>query len=238
MPDLRTPFIQNHFIIPLAILGSAFTLVLMLHLDLAAADWLYQAEGGSWSLRNSFLLSEVMHDGGKHLMLVLAILVLVIAAASYKVDALKAYRRPLAYLAVALLVGPLLISSLKQVTHVDCPWNLTRYGGSNPYLSLFEPHPGTYEYGKCFPAGHASAGYGLLAFYFFFLQVRPSWSKPALLVALGVGMLFGLTQQLRGAHFLSHDLATVAICWFCSLSLYGLFFRNQLEGAMQPVATF
>jgi len=29
-----------------------------------------------------------------------------------------------------------------------------------------------------------------------------------------LGVVLGVTQQLRGAHFLSHDIWALAICWF------------------------
>ena len=32
-------------------------------------------------------------------------------------------------------------------------------------------------------------------------------------VGLAAGAVFGLAQQLRGAHFLSHDIASLAVCW-------------------------
>ena len=32
------------------------------------------------------------------------------------------------------------------------------------------------------------------------------------------GTGFGVAQQLRGAHFLSHDLWTAAICWFTAVA--------------------
>ena len=32
-----------------------------------------------------------------------------------------------------------------------------------------------------------------------------------------IGFVFGLTQQMRGAHFFSHDLATILVSVFCSL---------------------
>jgi membrane-associated PAP2 superfamily phosphatase len=35
-----------------------------------------------------------------------------------------------------------------------------------------------------------------------------------------IGPLYGLTQQLRGAHFLSHDLVSIALCWFVSYAVF------------------
>jgi hypothetical protein len=42
-----------------------------------------------------------------------------------------------------------------------------------------------------------------------------------------MGVVFGATQQLRGAHFLSHDLWTAAICWFNSLGWYWFAFCRK-----------
>lgn len=72
----------------------------------------------------------------------------------------------------------------------------------------------------CFPAGHASAGYAWLCLYYFALLWRPSWRWAGLWIGLGAGLVFGISQQLRGAHFLSHDVATALICWLLSLGLY------------------
>jgi membrane-associated PAP2 superfamily phosphatase len=39
--------------------------------------------------------------------------------------------------------------------------------------------------------------------------------------------VFGISQQLRGAHFISHDLAAIAICWTCAVALHRLFWRPE-----------
>ena len=53
------------------------------------------------------------------------------------------------------------------------------------------------------------------------------------MTGLGTGLVFGVSQQLRGAHFLSHDVATALICWLLSLSLYlivkRVLARRQLD---------
>jgi membrane-associated PAP2 superfamily phosphatase len=43
-----------------------------------------------------------------------------------------------------------------------------------------------------------------------------------LLAALGTGGLLGISQQLRGAHFMSHTLWTAWICWTTAWVLDGL----------------
>jgi membrane-associated PAP2 superfamily phosphatase len=85
----------------------------------------------------------------------------------------------------------------------------------------------------CFPAGHSSAGFAWVSLYFFALLARPAWRWRGLAVGLVAGGVFGLAQQLRGAHFLSHDLWTLATCWALSLGLYLLVQRI----AARPQAT-
>jgi len=111
---------------------------------------------------------------------------------------------------------------------MDCPWDLLRYGGHQPYIGLFSHRPADMPMTACFPAGHASAGYAWLSLYFFALLWRPAWRWTGLALGLGSGLLFGISQQLRGAHFLSHDLATALLCWLLSLGLYVLV-RHHLD---------
>jgi membrane-associated PAP2 superfamily phosphatase len=102
----------------------------------------------------------------------------------------------------------------------DCPWDLLRYGGDRAYFGWYSSRPASMPDASCFPAGHAGAGYAWVALYFFFLARRPGWRWRGLAIGLGAGAIFGAAQQLRGAHFLSHDLWTLMICWSMALLLY------------------
>ena len=84
--------------------------------------------------------------------------------------------------------------------------------------------------GRCFPAGHASAGYAWLALFFFFTAVKPACRRWGLAIGIGLGLLFGIAQQLRGAHFLSHDVFTAMICWSIALGLHLLMLRPRGAG--------
>jgi len=220
-------FWQNHLIIPLIAFALLAWLFEQRQLDLVVADWLYQLEGGRWALRRSFIFSTILHHDAAQLVKIMALFILVLAVASSKVAKLKPYRQGLWYLALALPVSTLLVGAGKILTHVDCPWDLLRYGGDHPYLKLFEMRTESQSGGRCFPAGHASGGYTMVAFYFFFLQIKPSWRFYGLGIGLACGLLFGITQQMRGAHFISHDLWTLAICWLNSLVWYLIFFKNK-----------
>src|SRR5690606_20864867 len=83
-----------------------------------------------------------------------------------------------------------------------------------------------FRYGACFPAGHASAAYAWFGFYYFAREYMPRWKWWALTAVCALGAVFGAGQQLRGAHFLSHDIWTLGLCWFIATGLYLLAFRR------------
>src|SRR5690606_17472404 len=139
-------------------------------------------------------------------------------------------RRPLLYLLLAVGLSTGTVALLKSWTQMDCPWDLQRYGGLRPFIGLFQPRPAALGHAACFPAGHASAGYGRVALYFFALRLRPQWRWPALAAALAAGLVFGISQQLRGAHFLSHDLWSLMISWTVAVLLYPAMFPPAQAG--------
>lgn len=199
--------------LPLALFLLAAGWLVLLHGDLRIADRLYAWQGHAWALRRNFVTDSLIHVAGKRISALAWLGVAVAYAASWKVARLRAWRQPLLYLLVVVALGTGLVSALKHVTDIDCPWDIDRYGGLRPYINLLGARPPGLPRGLCFPAGHASAGYAWVALYFFFAAVRPAWRLPGLAVGLAVGAVFGFSQQLRGAHFMSHDLFTLAICW-------------------------
>lgn len=105
------------------------------------------------------------------------------------------------------------VALLKQLLPMQCPWDLPAFGGSQPFTPLFSSWPAEQAKIACFPAGHASVGFAWLALYFFCQQLYPALARPALWLAVVLGLVLGFTQQLRGAHFFSHDIASAAWCW-------------------------
>ncbi|MGY4877226.1 phosphatase PAP2 family protein [Vreelandella aquamarina] len=189
------------------------------HIDFMVADWLYQAQGNAWLLKDSFIAQAVIHQGGKNLSVFLGLLTLIILITSFFWQRLSAWRWPLLYLFLATLLSTLTVSIIKQLISMECPWDLTRYGGPVGFISLLEARPPYLPDSACFPSGHASAGYAWISLYYFFLLTRPSLRWLGLGIAILLGLTFGITQQLRGAHFLSHDLWTIMICWTISFML-------------------
>ena len=211
--------------LPLAAFVVAAACLLGLRADLWLADHVYALEGGRWSLQSLWLTESVLHTGARNASAAAWAGVVLAWLATLLRSQWRASRMPLGYLALAVVLGTGLVSTLKWFSPVDCPWDLVRYGGTHVYHGLLQGHSGLP--GRCFPAGHASAGYAWLALFFFFAAVRPEWRRRGLLVGLGLGLLFGIDQQLRGAHFASHDLFTAMICWAVALGLYRLMLRPR-----------
>jgi len=216
----RRGFLARNLLVPALLLAAASLVLMTGGGDQWLADALYHAEGGHWALRESWLTTHLIHRGGKNLSSLAALLVLAALLCACFDARWKPLRQPLLYLLLAVGLSTGVVALLKSWTHMDCPWDLQRYGGLRPFIGLFQPRPALLDHAACFPAGHASAGYGWVALYFFALRVRPQWRWPALAVALGAGLVFGISQQLRGAHFLSHDLWSLAISWAVAVLLY------------------
>ncbi len=176
-------------------------------------------------LKNDLILEKFMHKGLKYLMIVIALLTCGFWIASFKNNNLKHYRSPLINTFIGMVVATTAVTLAKRFSVHACPWDLNLYGGNQPLLALFESLPDGSILGRCFPGGHASGGFSLWAFYFFF---RNSQSKVALagLYAGGLfGFVMGWAQMMRGAHFMSHNLWTAWLVWLVLLILY--FISNQ-----------
>ena len=88
------------------------------------------------------------------------------------------------------------------------------FGGQQDYQSwfhsLWSPIEGA---GHCFPSGHASSAYMFFGVYFFSRCYWPEKSRLVLASVIAMGLIFGFDQQIRGAHYISHDLTSALICW-------------------------
>ena len=179
-------------------------------LDLAMARWFGTASG--FPMESHWLWRGLLHDDmhWPPWLLELALL----AAVFRPFGTLKqlALARRL-QLALGTLVALLVISILKMHSHTSCPWDLREFGGVATHVSHWAWGVRDGGSGSCFPAGHASAGFAFLGGFFVFRQVLPRTAMRWLAGALVVGFIFGLAQQVRGAHYMSHTLWTAWLCW-------------------------
>ena len=123
---------------------------------------------------------------------------------------------------VTTLLAVLAVSGLKSFSRTSCPWDLAAFGRVAQHISHWAWATSDGGPGRCFPAGHASAGFGFLGGYFAFAERSPRLAKAWLAAALLAGLLLGIAQQARGAHFMSHTLWTAWICWCIALGVDAL----------------
>lgn len=223
MTAMRQRFLLSHGLLPLLVFAAVAWILEATPIDVMLADWLYQLQGGEWRFKDHWLMQNILHDGGLYLIEVLYASVLIGFGLSFLYAPLRRYRFGLLWLFITLILCPITVSALKHATHVDCPWDLARYGGLRPYIRTFEAHPGTFPYGQCFPSSHASSAFAFVALYFFFFRYHPRFRWWGLATGIGMGASYGIDQQLRGAHLLSHDVWALAVCWFISLTSYMVF---------------
>ena len=162
--------------------------------------------------RNDPFLVHVMHEGAKNLSWLL--LVGLFVAIRWPVGVLR--RLPTAarvQLALSVLASVLAVSLLKHASDTSCPWDVKEFGGVAQYVSHWAWGVRDGGPGGCFPAGHASAAFAFLGGFFVLRHVAPRAAIVWLGTALVAGLVLGVAQQLRGAHYMSHTLWTAWVCW-------------------------
>ncbi len=195
-----------------ALFVSAIVLVVIAqftNLDVKIEDYYYDAQLHQFIWKNSWFAKQFMHVYVKDLMVMLGFLLIAVTLfdLARPIKTMRNWMRiRLRFVALAAILIPSIISTAKQLSVVHCPWDVQRYGGTAPYLKLFDLMPSHLEAGHCFPAGHASTGLWLAAFCVFWLPHHPRKALTVFLAGLGVGFALGWVQQMRGAHFLSHTL--------------------------------
>jgi membrane-associated PAP2 superfamily phosphatase len=177
--------------------------------DLPLARLAGSEHGFPW--RDHWLLSGVLHDGARRFVWLVALLLCL--AVWWPVGAFQRLTTSQRLqLAVTVLLAPLAVSLLKTSSVTSCPWDLDTFGGFAAYTSHWSLQPDGGR-GHCFPAGHAASGFGLMGGYFALRTSSLPAARRWLAAGAGSGLLLGLGQQWRGAHFMSHTLWSALVCW-------------------------
>lgn len=187
--------------------------------DIFIASKIFNYGNQSWVFKNTWWAKSLLHDTAKHL-ITLALLILLGTGIYQKVVNKKDESALFLGIAVMLFTSAI-ISLIKSISPFACPWDSLGFGGEIPHINIYDYfNLDDVTYGHCFPGGHASAGYGILSFYFAYRNKRATLSKVSLAIALTLGATFDIKQQLRGAHFFSHGLWTLIIILFINLVIF------------------
>ena len=186
-------------------------------LDLWIAHQFYDSAHQQWPLRTLFVTKTLLHDDAQTAIKLFGFLTFILMVLSRISERLSNFRKPLTYLTLASLTGPLIVAILKNTTHIQTPWQLTEFGGDKPYIRLFDSINQALPIGHAFPGGHSSGGFAFLSLYFLFYFCAPAYRYLGLMIPLALGFLFAADQEMRGAHFFSHDMMSLFICWSSAL---------------------
>ena len=196
-------------------------------IDLALARMVYDPLLGKFPLREHVLTTRVSHDGVK---VASAIVFAWILVSVWKPIGLLARldRTRRIHLFFSVAVCLVVVAAMKRGSALHCPWGLQEFGGSHPYLRLFDTVPAGWQRGACFPAGHALSAFAYVGGYFAWRDVDRRIARAWLITVLVAGTWVGVSQQLRGAHFLSHTLWTAWLTWTLSACIAWLA-RSRLR---------
>lgn len=179
--------------------------------DLAVVSRFGDASGFHW--RDAFVTAALLHNGGR----VLAWLALAALAAA----AWHAPRRPAAgpgraerwrWIGV-ILICVLAVPQIKHFSQTSCPWDLKQFAGVARYVSHWQLGVADGGPGRCFPSGHAVAAFAFFGQYFLWRRHDARHALIWLLAVLGLGLVYGVDQLVRGAHYPSHTLWSAWLCW-------------------------
>lgn len=189
------------------------------NIDLWLQDTFYNFELKQWVLDRDYRITKFIFYDGIKKVLVLFILVMLSGLLFFrKSQLIQANKQGLVIVCLSALMVPLVIGALQVITNTPCPRDITHYGGRYPYVTVLEKYPQSFkqtEKMKCYPAGHASGGFALLALFFLFKNRKKRII--ALSFAMVVGWSMGAYKMLIGDHFLSHTIVTMLLAWLIIL---------------------
>ncbi len=182
------------------------------------------ADASGFALRDDSIMKVVFHEGGRKLTAVVMILLLI--NIWWPVSFTRQLtRRARIWWFFASLTCLLIAPSLKQLSLTSCPWSLVEFGGTATYLSHWALGQRDGGSGGCFPSGHAAGAFCFFAGWFILRSRAPRAANWWLAITLVAGFIFGWSQMMRGAHYVSHFLWTA---WFC-LTLTALLYHLSVK---------
>lgn len=203
--------------LPAGLLALVMSLLVLLAWDLSRLDlWAMRLVGDAhgFALRDAWLTRVLIHEGGRLLSYFAFGFLLLLNLAPGVLPALGARERRWWLATTLACLG--VIALMKRFSLTSCPWDLAEFGGVAHYVShwVLGVHDG--GGGRCFPSGHASAAFAYLSGGWALARAYPRAARAWVLACVGLGLVYGLGQMLRGAHYPSHTLWTAWICWALS----------------------
>ncbi len=177
--------------------------------DLLLQNYFYDATNRQWLINpeKHKQLSFIFYKGLKNVLITSGVCCLLYLTASLKYKKLKKNRKQILMLLLSIIFVPLIVAGAKYITNVYCPYQLNIYNGNYPFVRIISDYPEGFiqpKPGRCFPAGHATAGFAFMALFYCFHKIQ--YRIAGLFLGITLGWMAGTYQMMRGQHFLSHTL--------------------------------
>lgn len=194
-------------------LVAALGLLVLLAWDASGLDLvLIQAVGTptGFAWRDAWWASRMLHDGGRLLGWLTLAALLANIWRPWWAGPTRRERVTWVFITLACL---LLVPAIKRLSTTSCPWDLQVFGGLATYVSHWQFGVTDGGPGHCFPSGHAVVAFAFVSGWFALRLHAPRVARGWLAGVLGLGLLMGWGQMVRGAHYPSHTLWSAWICW-------------------------
>jgi membrane-associated PAP2 superfamily phosphatase len=245
--------------IPLALALLLFVTFDLTGLDQILSDWMYNPATQSFPLQHNKLFETITHKWARIIPNWTGEAAIIGALLSFLWPRFKAekhekmmawlekvrvapflrfltrHRRDLLFVVFAFSITTGFIHYFKSHTSIYCPVETTLYGGTEVKKEWFENFSLLHEAGKgrCWPGGHASGGFTMMALFFVALRHRSRHAKALLAFSLILGMIYGTTRVFQGWHFMSHTFWAGIIVWFAMFLTAMVFYgRKRLDGTL------
>ena len=190
-------------------------------IDLWVQDHFFDFKTGQWLVdRKEPVARTIFYTGPKVALWAVGIGCAAGVVASVRHERFRRWRRGCALTALSIVLVPLSVALLKNVTNVYTPHQTARYAGDKPYVKVLGRYPPGFvaeRRGLGFPASHAAAGFALMV-QAFALRRRAA-RRVGLAVGLAAGCVMGAYQTVNGQHFLSHTIVSMLIAWIIIVAL-------------------
>ena len=210
---------NKQIVITTILLIAVIALFQFTELDIFVQNFFYNFETKNWIIdKDEPILKFFFYDGIKALLILLGVAIFFSLIFLRKRRFVQEYKKGLIIVLLSAILVPLLIGSLKAITNTPCPCNIIHFNGTYPETKVFDSYPKDFKQKskvKCWPAGHASGGFALMALFFLFKT--PKNQKRALIGALIIAWSMGIYKMLLGDHFLSHTIITMIMSWLIIL---------------------
>lgn len=212
-------------------------------LDLAVMRLIGTPAG--FALQHTWVLERVLHEGVRQAATGLFLLVAVWALwpvrwNTARLSALNLPKRERWTVLLLVVLALVAVNLIKNASQTSCPWDLQVFGGPAVYVSHWTWGLADGGTGRCFPGGHASSAFAFLGFSLPWLmppagtERKRSMGLGWLAAVLAAGLVAGVVQTVRGAHYPSHTMWTLVICGGVSLAGWALFLAVKRSASGPP----